>query len=93
MRSALPSITLLAYVSIVLGLGGGEEIYITRGRSGVRRGCAHTKSARESSSCPIMLLFLRQRATRPSRKSKKRPNGKNARARYRLDFSVGSPRQ
>jgi hypothetical protein len=53
----------------------------------------HTRSANESSSCPIMLLFLRHRATRPSMKSKNRPKGRKVRARYRLVLSVGSPRQ
>jgi hypothetical protein len=41
---------------------------------------SRTKSARESSSCPIILLFLRQRATFPSMKSKNRPNGRKAKA-------------
>lgn len=58
------------------------------GERGIR-----TRSASESSSCPIMLLFLRHRATRPSMKSKKRPKGRKARARYRLPLSDGSPRQ
>jgi hypothetical protein len=39
-----------------------------------------TRSASESSSCPIMLLFFLQRATLPSRKSKKRPKGRKRRA-------------
>lgn len=39
-----------------------------------------TKSARESSSWPIKEDFLLQRATLPSRKSKKSPKGINARA-------------
>lgn len=54
---------------------------------------SRTRSASESSSCPIMLLFLRHRATRPSMKSKKRPKGRKARARYRVPLSEGSPRQ
>lgn len=43
-------------------------------------GCPHTRSARESSSCPIREDFLRQRAILPSIKSKNRPKGMNARA-------------
>lgn len=43
-----------------------------------------TKSARESNSAPIKLLFLRMRATMPSKKSKKRPNGMNPRAAHTL---------
>lgn len=39
-----------------------------------------TRSAKESSSCPIKDDFLRHLATRPSMKSKKRPNGINTRA-------------
>lgn len=39
-----------------------------------------TRSARLSSSWPIMLLFFLQRATLPSMKSKNRPKGRNARA-------------
>lgn len=42
-----------------------------------------TKSARESSSCPIRLLFFLHRATLPSRKSKNKPNGRNVSAHHR----------
>lgn len=37
--------------------------------------CDPTRSAKESSSCPIKDDFFRHLATRPSMKSKKRPNG------------------
>lgn len=50
-----------------------------------------TKSASESSSCPIKLLFLRHLATFPSKKSKNRPNGMNASAAHRLPSSPGAP--
>lgn len=43
-----------------------------------------TRSASESSSCPIKDDFFRQRATFPSMKSKKSPNGMNASANQRL---------
>lgn len=43
-----------------------------------------TKSARESSSCPIRLLFFLHLATFPSMKSKNRPNGMNAKAYQRF---------
>lgn len=39
-----------------------------------------TRSARESSSWPIMLLFLRHRATFPSMKSKNKAKGRKASA-------------
>lgn len=54
---------------------------------------APTRSARESSSWPIMLDFFRHRATRPSMKSKKRPKGRKMRARYIRLGSWASPRQ
>jgi hypothetical protein len=53
----------------------------------------NTKSASESSSCPIMLLFFRQRATLPSRKSKNRPKGRKASASQRSEKDEGSPMQ
>lgn len=43
-------------------------------------GRKRTRSARLSSSWPIMLLFFLQRATLPSMKSKNRPKGRKARA-------------
>ena len=48
------------------------------------RGGGRTKSARESSSCPIILLFFLQRATLPSRASKAKPNGRKTSAAHRL---------
>lgn len=53
----------------------------------------HTRSARESSSWPIRLLFFLQRATLPSMKSKNRPSGIRARAAQRLPWADGGPRQ
>lgn len=70
----------LWHISKVCGLVivecGGERgsVVCVGGESG------HTKSARLSSSCPIILLFLRHRATLPSMKSKNRPKGRKARA-------------
>lgn len=55
------------------GIGGGE------GR-GEGRAYDHTRSARLSNSCPIILLFFLQRATVPSMKSKNMPKGKKASA-------------
>jgi len=52
-----------------------------------------TKSANESSSCPIRLLFFRHLATFPSMKSKNRPKGMNAKAAQRLPCAEGGPRQ
>lgn len=52
-----------------------------------------TKSASESSSCPINDDFLRHRAIFPSMKSKNKPNGMNARAAHSAPRSAGSPRQ
>lgn len=52
-----------------------------------------TKSARESSSCPIRLLFFLHLATFPSIKSKNRPNGMKANAAQRFACEVGGPRQ
>lgn len=43
-----------------------------------------TKSAKESSSCPMREDLLRHRATLPSIKSKNNPKGMNARAAQRL---------
>jgi hypothetical protein len=42
-----------------------------------------TRSASESSSCPINEDFLRHRAILPSMKSKNRPKGMNPRAAHR----------
>ena len=55
------------------------------------RGC--TRSAKESSSCPIKLLFFLHLATFPSMKSKNRPNGMKASAAQRLACADGGPRQ
>lgn len=52
-----------------------------------------TKSARESNSCPIKLLFFLHLATLPSIKSKNNPKGMNAIADQRLPYALGSPRQ
>ena len=49
-----------------------------------------TKSASESSSAPILLLFFLQRATMPSKKSKNRPKGMKARAAQMCVVFVGS---
>lgn len=46
-------------------------------------GKLRTRSASESSSCPISEDFLRHRAILPSMKSKNRPNGMNPRAAHR----------
>ena len=58
-----------------LGWGGGNGDVRGEYRIGRR-----TRSARESSSWPIMLDFLRHRATLPSIKSKKRANGRKVKA-------------
>ena len=50
-----------------------------------------TRSARESSSCPIKLLFFLHRATLPSKASKKKPNGRNTSATHRWSTLSGSP--
>ena len=52
-----------------------------------------TKSARESSSWPIRLLFFLHLATFPSMKSKNRPKGMNAKAAHRFACAEGGPRQ
>ena len=52
-----------------------------------------TRSARESSSWPIMLLFFLHRATLPSMKSKKSPRGRNPNAAQRFPTDDASPRQ
>lgn len=48
------------------------------------KGMRYTKSARESNSCPIKLLFFLHLATFPSMKSKNNPNGMKANAAQRL---------
>lgn len=45
-----------------------------------------TKSARESNSAPIKLLFFLHLATLPSKKSKNRPNGMKPKAAQQLPF-------
>lgn len=52
-----------------------------------------TRSASESNSWPIKLLFCLHLATLPSMKSKNRPKGRKASARYSSEVSAGSPRQ
>jgi hypothetical protein len=52
-----------------------------------------TKSAKESSSCPIKLLFFLHLATFPSMKSKNNPNGMKANAAQRFACADGGPRQ
>lgn len=52
-----------------------------------------TRSANESSSCPINEDFFLHRATLPSKKSKNSPNGMSANANHRLVRSWGSARQ
>lgn len=54
---------------------------------------ASTKSASESSSCPMRLLLFLHRATRPSKKSKNKPKGRKPSAIHTLSNAVGSPRQ
>jgi hypothetical protein len=58
-----------------------------------KRRIALTRSASESSSWPIKLLFFLQRATLPSMKSKKRPNGMKASAAHMFPSADGGPRQ
>lgn len=70
------------------------KVVVSGGRRlGDVSGKARTRSASESSSCPIRLDLWRQRATLPSIKSKNRPKGMKARAAQRGPRSVGSPRQ
>jgi len=52
-----------------------------------------TKSARESSSCPIRLLFFLHLATLPSMKSKNKPSGIRNMASQRFPCEEGEPRQ
>jgi len=52
-----------------------------------------TKSARESSSWPMRLLFFLHLATFPSMKSKNRPKGINAKAAHKFACAEGGPRQ
>lgn len=52
-----------------------------------------TRSANESSSCPIRDDFLLHLAILPSMKSKNNPKGINPRAAQMLLYSVGSPKQ
>lgn len=54
---------------------------------------SHTKSAKESSSCPIKLLFFLHLATFPSIKSKNNPNGIKASAAHRFACAEEGPRQ
>lgn len=51
------------------------------------------KSASESSSWPIKLLFFLHLATLPSKKSKNRPNGMRAKAIQSCVLSSGEPKQ
>jgi hypothetical protein len=70
--------------------------YIFSGRrraEQTQRERALTRSASESSSWPIKLLFFLQRATLPSMKSKNRPKGMNTSAAHRLPSADGGPRQ
>ena len=60
-------------------------------RAGVQKSC--TKSARESSSCPMSDDFFLHLATFPSIKSKKRPNGIKTIAAHRYERSSAEPRQ
>jgi hypothetical protein len=52
-----------------------------------------TRSASESSSAPIKLLFPLHLATMPSKKSNKRPNGISARAVHKWPVWCAGPRQ
>lgn len=72
---------------IVEGLNVGRERRERRAEE------ERTRSASESSSWPMRLLFFLQRATLPSIKSKKRPKGMKARAAQRLPSAEGGPRQ
>ena len=58
-------------------------------RNAVRR----TKSASESNSCPMRLLFFLHLATFPSMKSKKSPNGMKASAAHIGAYVSAGPRQ
>ena len=59
----------------------------------IKRDPSRTRSAKESSSCPIRLLLPLHRATLPSMKSKKSPNGMKASAAHMLPKESGGPRQ
>lgn len=71
-----------------------KEIYC-HGLESVERGIRSelTRSASESSSCPISELRFRHRATLPSIKSKKSPKGMKVMAVHRFERSFGVPRQ
>ena len=55
--------------------------------------CWRTKSANESNSCPMRLLFFLHLATLPSMKSKNKPKGMKARAAHIGAYESGGPRQ
>ena len=59
----------------------------------IEREMSYTRSAKESNSCPIKLLLPLHRATLPSMKSKKSPNGMNASAAHTLPKESDGPRQ
>lgn len=59
----------------------------------IKRDLLCTRSAKESNSCPIRLLLPLHRATLPSIKSKKSPNGMNASAAHMLPDESDGARQ
>ena len=59
----------------------------------IKRDLLCTRSAKESNSCPIRLLLPLHRATLPSIKSKKSPNGMNASAAHMLPKESDGARQ
>ena len=75
----------ILYIWTQTHIGGGYNFQRWRG--------VHTRSASESSSWPIRLLFFLQRATLPSMKSKNRPKGMKASAAQRFPSADGGPRQ
>ncbi len=70
-----------------------NEIYHDQYVYILKPGQAHTRSARESSSCPIKDDFCLHLATLPSKRSKNRPNGMKKKASQRLVRSDGWPKQ
>lgn len=59
----------------------------------IAKTAGHTRSANESSSCPINEDFFLHLATFPSKRSKSRPNGMNAYASQRSVSTYWLPKQ
>lgn len=81
MRSTVMREINVSFIAVDLGKPEYSRSWVPNLGVGRPRGRGWlTRSASESSSCPIILLFLRHRATLPSIKSKKSPRGIRASA-------------